>query len=117
MTSVHLHPDRRSHRRAPLDRPVLVDVPSSSRPVRALDVSGSGLSLVTGDEDLDFELGSIVEVYFELPIGYAVEARAQVVRRDSGVTALRFLDLDREAEVALRSYCRISGLHQLELQV
>ncbi|MBX3131558.1 MAG: hypothetical protein KF718_32880 [Polyangiaceae bacterium] len=39
--------------------------------------------------DVPFEVGAIVEVYFELPIGYAVEARAEVVRQANGPTAPR----------------------------
>jgi predicted Zn-dependent protease len=81
--------------------------------VRALDVSGGGLAIRL---ELTIPLGDIVEVYFELPIGFAVEARAEVVRSEPGATALRFVGLDREALVALRSYCRISGIQRLESQ-
>ena len=103
--------ERRAYRRAPLDRPVLIDAASASQPARARDVSGGGISVSSG---LSLTIGNIVEVYFELPIGFAVEARAEVIRTEDGTTARRFLDLDKEAVVALRSYCRISGLHRLE---
>lgn len=104
--------ERRSHRRAALNRPVLLDAPAVPQPVAAVDVSGSGLSIAV---DVPLEVGAIVEVYFELPIGYAVEARAEVVRQANGLTALRFIELGRESQLALRSFCRISGLHALEL--
>lgn len=105
--------ERRAYRRAPLPQPVMVDAAALSQPAPAHDVSRGGLSLRA---DLGVDLGSIVEVYFELPIGYAVEARAEVVRRAEGVTGLKFVALTREDEVALRSYCRISGLHRLDFE-
>ncbi len=105
--------DRRSHRRAPLEQPVMVEAAALSQPAPAHDVSRGGLSIRA---ELALEVGSEVEVYFELPIGYAVETKAEVVRRQDGVTALRFLALKREDEVALRSFCRISGLHRLETE-
>jgi hypothetical protein len=98
--------DRRAHRRAPLDRPVLVELGSRSLTARAVDVSGGGIALRT-----DQALGPAerVSVYFELPIGYAVETSAEVVRADGNLVALRFVDTPREAIVAVRSFCRISG--------
>ena len=83
-------PDRRADRRAKLDRPVMIETEAASRP------------------------GETVEVYFELPIGYAIEAQAVVTRCEKNRVALRFLALSHEAEVALRSFCRISGLHRFD---
>ncbi len=102
-------PDRRAHRRASLLAPVMVETNELSRPARALNVSGGGIWLET---ELELLLGQDVSVYFELPIGYAVETLARVVRVEADRVALRFLELPREAELALRSYCKISGLHQ-----
>jgi hypothetical protein len=65
--------------------------------------------------ELPLSVGAIVDVYFELPVGYAVETRAEVVRVDAQTLAFRFLELQREALVALRSFCRISGLHRLSI--
>ncbi|MBI3201104.1 MAG: PilZ domain-containing protein [Myxococcales bacterium] len=102
--------DRRADRRAKLDRPVLIDTEATSRPGRALDVSRGGLSI---ESELELAAGEVVQVYFELPIGVAVEARAVVTRCEKNHIALRFVELDHEAEIALRSFCRISGLHRL----
>ena len=103
--------DRRADRRAKLDRPVLIDTEATSRPGRALDVSRGGLSI---QSELELAPGEIVQVYFELPIGVAIEARAVVTRCEKNGIALRFVELDHEAEVALRSFCRISGLHRVK---
>ncbi|MEZ4224241.1 MAG: PilZ domain-containing protein [Polyangiaceae bacterium] len=104
------HLERRADRRAPLPQPVMVDCAALSQPAPAHDVSRGGLSLKA---DLGVDVGAVIEVYFELPIGYAVETRAEVIRRQGGITAVKFLALTREDEVALRSYCRISGLHRI----
>jgi hypothetical protein len=100
--------ERRADRRAKLDRPVMLETESTSRPGRALDVSRGG---ITVESELELRIGEAVGVYFELPIGYAVDARAVVTRCESNHVALRFTEMEREAEVALRSFCRISGLH------
>jgi hypothetical protein len=49
------------------------------------------------------------DLYFELPIGYAVEVRGEVVRSADGVVVVRFVDPPKEAVVAMRAFCRISG--------
>ncbi|MBK9000850.1 MAG: PilZ domain-containing protein [Myxococcales bacterium] len=106
-----VRPERRTDRRAKLDRPVMIDTEAASRPGRALDVSRGGISI---ESELELAVGEVVQVYFELPIGYAVEARATVTRCEKNQIALRFVEMDHEAEVALRSFCRISGLHRLD---
>ncbi|MBK7580544.1 MAG: PilZ domain-containing protein [Myxococcales bacterium] len=88
----------------------MIDTEVASRPGRALNVSRGGLSVET---ELELREGEIVGVYFELPIGYAVEARAAVTRCEQNRAALRFVEIEREAELALRSFCRISGLHKV----
>ncbi len=103
-------PDRRAFRRALLERPVLVETADAERPARGINVSGGGIILQT---ELELALGEAVDLDFELPVGYAVEARAVVVRRDRDQFALRFEDLAKESLVALRSFCRLSGLHQI----
>jgi hypothetical protein len=103
-------PDRRAYRRARFDRPVMIETEAESKPGKALNVSGGGIALET---ELGIDIGSEVSLYFELPIGYAVETRAAVVRRDAGLVGLRFLELPRESLVALRSFARISGLHRI----
>ncbi len=106
--------DRRAFRRAPLDKQVLIDDDRVSQPLRARNVSGGGIAV---DASAVLELGSVVSLYFELPIGVAIETRAEVVRVDDGTMAFRFLELDHEQEVALRSFCKISGLHRIELPI
>jgi hypothetical protein len=102
--------DRRAFRRAQFDRPVMIETDVESQSGKALNVSAGGIALET---TLDLAPGSDVGVYFELPIGYAVETRATVVRRQGAVVALRFNELAHEAVVALRSFAKISGLHQV----
>jgi len=89
----------------------MIDAEAASRPGRALDVSRGGISI---ESELELAVGERVEVYFELPIGYAIEARAVVTRAERNLIALQFVEMDHEAEIALRSFCRISGLHKLE---
>lgn len=99
--------ERRLHRRAILDKPVLIETESRSGNARAVDVGASGIAVRT---DLPLRDGERVSIYFELPIGYAVETMAQVIRRDGDVCALRFVDPPREAVIAVRGFCRISGV-------
>ena len=106
--------ERRAFKRAPLDRPVLIDDDRVSQPIRAKNVSGGGIAI---DAALELEIGSTVDVYFELPIGVAIEAKAEVVRIQEGTIAFRFVDLDHEKVVALRSFCKLSGLHRLDLPI
>lgn len=106
--------ERRAFRRAPLDKQVLIDDDRVSQPLRARNVSGGGIAV---DAGVTLEVGSVVEVYFELPIGVAIEAKAEVIRVEDGTMAFRFVDLDHEKVVALRSFCRLSGLHRLELPI
>ncbi len=99
--------ERRAHRRAPMDRPVMLETSSKTITARSVDVSGGGIALRT---DLPLACGERVGVYFELPIRYAVEGHAEVVRREGDLVVLRFTEIAHEAVVAVRSFCRISGL-------
>jgi hypothetical protein len=104
-------PDRRAFRRAVLEKPVLIETSDSERPARGINVSAGGICLQT---ELELAIGEAVDLYFELPtMGYAVEVQATVVRRESDHTALSFRDLPKESLVALRSFCRLSGLHRI----
>jgi len=98
--------ERRAHRRAKLDRPVLLETSTRTVTARAVDVSGGGIALRT---DAALEAKDTVGVYFELPIGYAVEGRGEVLRKDGDLVVLRFIDIPYEAVVAVRAFCRISG--------
>ncbi|HVU03990.1 MAG TPA: PilZ domain-containing protein [Polyangiaceae bacterium] len=100
--------DRRTHSRAPLAAPVLVDGLSDWRRARLEDVSVGGIGLSDAGP---LTVGKTVEVYFELPSGVAVEARARVVRTNDGRAGLCFLSLDHAAELALRAHCRAAAAH------
>lgn len=99
--------ERRAFRRAPLDRPVLVETSQRTSTARSVNVSGGGLALRT---ELDIQPGERVSVYFELPIGYPVETGATVLRREGDIAVLRFVDGPAEAILAIRAFCRVSGL-------
>lgn len=60
--------------------------------------------------DAGLEVGTSVELYFELPGGIAVETNAEVVRCEGERLALRFVELEHDLVVALRAYCRRSGM-------
>jgi len=100
-------PDRRAYRRAPLDRPVLVETSSKTITARGFDVSGGGISLRT---DLAMTVGERVSMYFELPIGFCVEVHGEVLRQEGTFVALRFVDPAYQTVLAIRGFCRISGL-------
>lgn len=98
--------ERRAHRRAPFDGPVLLETSAKTSTARSVDVSGGGIALRT---DVPLRESERVTVYFELPIGYAVEAEAEVLRHEGDLVALRFVEAAHEAIVAVRSFCRMSG--------
>jgi hypothetical protein len=95
--------DRRIHERAPLEAPVLLDALSTWQRGRSQDVSVGGVAVSC---ESPLPIGKIVEVYFELPNGVAVEATAEVVRASGAVIGLKFKHMDRRAMLALRSHCR-----------
>ena len=95
--------DRRVHTRAPLQAPVLLDALSTWQRARSENVSVSGVAVAC---DTPLPIGKTVEIYFELPNGFAVEATAEVVRSSGAFMGLRFKTLDRRAALALNSHCR-----------
>jgi hypothetical protein len=99
--------DRRVHHRAPLDAPVLLDNLRAWVSARCRDVSLSGVCLECPGADM--LIGERVDVYFELPNGFAVEAAARVVRTDGHQVGLEFVALDRTCLLALRAHCRPFG--------
>ena len=86
----------------------MLDAVSSYHSARCENVSAGGVVLLT---DAVLEVGTKVELYFELPSGIAIEANAEVVRRDGNRLAFKFIELDHELVVALRAFCRRSGMH------
>lgn len=85
----------------------MLETSSRTLTARSVDVSGGGIALTT---DAPLADGEAVGVYFELPIRYGVEGRAEVVRRDGQRVVLRFTEIPHEAVVAVRSFCRISAV-------
>jgi hypothetical protein len=104
--------ERREHSRVPLRAPVMIDSQSTYQSGDCRDVSAGGVA-VTVDSPPD--AGALVEVYFELPTGIAVEAKAEVIRIDGHLVALRFLELESKARTALVAYCELSGVRRIVL--
>jgi c-di-GMP-binding flagellar brake protein YcgR len=104
--------ERRAHRRAALIAPAMLDGARAYTKAVCRNVSAGGLAVSAAGP---LPVGMQLEIYFELPIGYAVETRAEVVRSDGNEIGLRFIDLDQRTQVALRSFCRVSGLHRVAL--
>ena len=100
-------PDRRAYRRAAFERAVLIETAQRSITARGIDVSGGGIAVRT---DVPIDPGERISVYFELPIGFAFESAAEVARRDGDLVVLRFVEATKESVLAVRSFCRISGL-------
>ncbi len=99
--------ERRAFRRVELRAPAMLDAASSYHSGQCENVSAGGVVVHT---DAGLEVGTQVELYFELPNGIAVEANAEVVRRDGSHIALKFVELEHELVVALRAFCRRSGM-------
>lgn len=94
--------NRRAHRRAALTAPVLVDSARAHHTGYCRDVSEGGLSI---ELQSDLPVGSAVDLYFELPSGIAIEARAEVARRGERTFGLRFHGLSVDDRRAVASYC------------
>lgn len=99
--------DRRAYGRAPLEAPAMLDAASSWHAGRCQNVSAGGLAVRT---DAELSVGSVLEVYFELPSGVAIETQARVAHAGGGRLGLCFVELDSASALALRSYCRLSGI-------
>lgn len=94
--------NRRACRRAALHVPVLLDAESSYYTAQCCDVSQAGLGVET---EAPLQIGTSMEVYFELPTGSAIEARATVARTAPNRVGLRFQEIGAESAAALREYC------------
>jgi hypothetical protein len=88
-----------------LTTPALLDALVAYHRARSENVSVSGIALTC---EAALSVGRTVEVYFELPSGVAVEAKARVVRADRTFVALTFLSLEPQAEIALRAHCHLA---------
>lgn len=90
---------------------MLLETSVTRRTVRSVDVSGGGIAIST---DLNLAPGDRVDLYFELPIGFAVETQAEVVRRENAMIALRFVDAPAQQVLAVRSFCSISAIRNAQ---
>jgi hypothetical protein len=97
--------DRRSSARIALEAPALIDAFHAWRKCSIKSVSSSGLSV---DTEWKLEVGTHVDIYFEIPRAMAVEARAEVVRQGDGELGFRFVDLPTDVESAVESYVRMN---------
>lgn len=94
--------NRRAHRRAALTSPVLIDSARSHHTGRCRDVSEGGLLV---ELETELPVGTPVDLYFELPTGVSIEARAEVLRSATSTLGLRFEALSTEHRRAVSSYC------------
>lgn len=99
--------DRRTYIRANLDVPVMLDAANTHLCVRCLDASAGGMLV---ESRFALEPGAEVDIYFELPNRMAIETRGRVLRCTGGAVALAFIQIDPNAQLALRSYCRLSAI-------
>lgn len=81
---------------------MLIDNARAYFTARSRDVSPDGIGVEVG---ANLAAGTLVDVYFELPSGVAVEVRAQLVRSDGASMGLRFVELGDEERRALIAYC------------
>ena len=105
--------ERRAHSRVPLRVPALLDSTAAYDSGRCVDVSAGGLCVIVHEK---FEPGTRVDVYFELPTGIAIEAEAEVVRKEGRSVALRFVGLDAKTRSALIAFCELSGVRRIILE-
>jgi hypothetical protein len=106
--------ERRASLRVPLDVPALLDSDRAHHSGRCCVVSTAGVVVAV---DAAVPDGSEFDVYFELPSGLPVEARAVVIRTSAEGLVLRFVRLEARTRVALRAFCRPSGVGLSRLAV
>jgi hypothetical protein len=91
--------DRRRYPRVALEVPVLVDSLRSWEACETSDISPGGVAIRSGR---DWGPGAFVDLYFELPGGFAVDARAQFLGAADGLGRFRFVDLAPQARCAIK---------------
>ena len=89
----------------PCEAPVMVDAGQFWCTGQGAEVSTEELTVT--DVHSPFEVGTGVDLYFELGGLVAIEGRAVVTRAEADRVTLHFLDLDPEARSALEDY--VSG--------
>ena len=90
--------DRRRYPREPLEVPVLIDSLRAWETCQTNDISIGGLAIHC---ERDWGMGTLVDLYFELPGGFAVEARGRFLGLCDGVGRFRFVALARPARSAI----------------
>jgi hypothetical protein len=93
------------HQSVPCEAPVMVDAGQFWCTGHGAAVSTEELTVT--DVHSPFEVGTGVDLYFELGGLVAIEGRAVVTRAEADSVTLHFLDLDPEAVHALEDY--VSG--------
>lgn len=91
--------DRRRYPRVALEVPVLVDSLRSWEAAETTDISPGGVAIRSGR---DWGAGAMVDLYFELPGGFAVDARAQFLGATEGLGHFRFVDLAAAVRCAIK---------------
>ena len=90
--------DRRRYTREPLEVPVLVDSLRAWETCQTSDISPGGIAIRSAR---DWGMGTIVELYFELPGGFAIDARGQFLGACDGLGRFRFTRLGKPARSAI----------------
>lgn len=90
--------DRRRFPRVALEVPVLVDSLRSWETSETCDLSPGGVAIRS---ERDWGHGAVVDLYFELPGGFAIDARAQFLGAVDGLSRFRFVDLALPARSAI----------------
>jgi hypothetical protein len=101
--------DRRAYCRAELRVPCVVDAGSCWLQARCCNVSACGIAV---QSETPLAVGTVADLYFELPSAIGIDARAEVVRVEGDIIALRFLDLPRESVIAIRAWARATRLRE-----
>jgi hypothetical protein len=94
-------PERRVHRRVPLEALATFHDGDGVVTGRTLDVSLGGMGL---ESDRPPPEGTELEVTVELHPGSVVRAAGEVVRRERGVVGIRFVRLDQRSLTAILSH-------------
>ncbi len=97
--------DRRRYAREPLGVPVLVDSLRAWEACQTNDISPGGLAIVSSR---DWGAGAVVDLYFELPGGFAIETRARYLGYSEGLGRFSFVGLGMPARSAIELHMRAS---------
>jgi hypothetical protein len=91
--------DRRRVSREPLEVPVLVDSLRAWETCQTSDISSGGVAI---HSERDWGASALVDLYFELPGGFAIDAKAEFLGSQDGVARFRFVELGPPARSAIQ---------------